>query len=282
MLLPLLFTILAFQRAGTDRISGTITDDNGNPVAGINIVVKGTAIATTSGPGGHFTINVPDKKNSILIISGIGYVPKEVKVSGRTTLNVKLSFLGQELKERQSRIERSKRIAQKMSFDANAAIPQGVRGSANWYYHRDSDGGYDDFNTEDYDHISENMFLKVKDNPVSTFSIDVDAASYSNIRRILNQGQLPPAGAVRIEEMINYFKYDYPEPKDDQPFSINMEISGSPWNKDHKLVLIGLQGRKIPNEFLACFQPGFFNRCIRFYAVSEQAPIGKRIFKNAR
>src|SRR6185295_7466868 len=109
-----------------------------------------------------------------------------------------------------------------------AAIPQGVPGSAAGYYHRDSDGVYDDFNTEDYDHINENKFLKVKDNPVSTFSIDVDAASYSNVRRILNQGQLPPAGAVRIEEMINYFKYDYPQPKNDQPFSINTEISGSP------------------------------------------------------
>ncbi len=104
----------------------------------------------------------------------------------------------------------------------------------------------EDFNTEDYDHITENRFLKVADNPLSTFSIDVDAASYSNVRRYLNQGQLPPAGAVRIEEMINYFHYDYPQPDNDHPFSINTEISDAPWNKDHKLVLIGLQGKKIP------------------------------------
>ena len=76
----------------------------------------------------------------------------------------------------------------------------------------------DDFNTEGYDNITENRFLKVTDNPLSTFSIDVDAASYSNVRRFINQGQLPPAGAVRIEEMINYFKYDYPQPEDRSAF----------------------------------------------------------------
>jgi Ca-activated chloride channel family protein len=118
-------------------------------------------------------------------------------------------------------------------------------------------GGYytndekeEDFNTESYDHITENRFLKVKDNPLSTFSIDVDAASYSNVRRFLNLGQLPPAGAVRIEELINYFHYEYPQPTDEHPFSINTEISDCPWNKNNKLVLIGLQGKKIPTENL--------------------------------
>jgi Ca-activated chloride channel family protein len=105
-----------------------------------------------------------------------------------------------------------------------------------------------DFNTEGYDHITENSFLRTNDNPLSTFSIDVDAASYSNVRRFLNDGQLPPAGAVRIEEMVNYFKYDYPQPVNDDPFSISTEISDAPWNKAHKLVLIGLQGKQIPTE----------------------------------
>ncbi len=253
MLLPLLFMSLAFEHATTDKISGIVTDSNGNPIAGISIVVKGTTIATISGTDGHYTINVPDKKNSILVFSGVGYVAKEVKVNGRTTMNVKLSFTVQALKEKPVSFHRMDR---KMSVEANAEILGGTPGAApSIGYHpsfhkRDYDGLIDDFNTEDYDHINENKFLKAKDNPVSTFSIDVDAASYSNIRRILNQGQLPPAGAVRIEEMINYFKYDYPQPKNGQPFSINTEISTAPWNKDHKLVLIGLQGRKIPNESL--------------------------------
>ncbi|MBC7868485.1 MAG: von Willebrand factor type A domain-containing protein, partial [Gloeobacteraceae cyanobacterium ES-bin-316] len=101
-------------------------------------------------------------------------------------------------------------------------------------------------NTEGYDFINENGFLKSSDNPLSTFSIDVDAASYSNVRRMLNTGQLPPAGAVRIEELINYFQYDYPQPKTTDPFSFTTEMSECPWNTKHKLVLIGMQGKKIP------------------------------------
>jgi len=107
-----------------------------------------------------------------------------------------------------------------------------------------------DFDREGYDHIIENSFLKVNDNPLSTFSIDVDAASYSNIRRFINANQLPPAGAIRIEEMVNYFKYQYPQPSDNYPFSVNTEISGCPWNKDHRIAMIGLQGRIIPVQNL--------------------------------
>jgi Ca-activated chloride channel family protein len=106
------------------------------------------------------------------------------------------------------------------------------------------------FNTEDYDGIKESGFKKVSDHPLSTFSIDVDAASYSNVRRFLNEGSLPPAGAVRVEEMINYFKYDYPQPGVAQPFSIHTEMADCPWNKDAKLVMIGLQGKRIAVENL--------------------------------
>jgi Ca-activated chloride channel family protein len=102
-----------------------------------------------------------------------------------------------------------------------------------------------EFNTEDYKKIDENEFLAVTENPLSTFSIDVDTASYSNIRRFINDGQLPPKDAVRIEEMINYFKYDYPQPAGDEPFSISTELADCPWETSHKLVQIGLQGKNI-------------------------------------
>ena len=105
-------------------------------------------------------------------------------------------------------------------------------------------------NREGYDKITENGFLSTKQNPLSTLSIDVDAASYSNVRRILNAGSLPPAGAVRIEEMINYFKYDYTQPTNNLPFTINTEQSICPWNNQHQLVLVGLQGKKIDEEKL--------------------------------
>ncbi len=101
------------------------------------------------------------------------------------------------------------------------------------------------FNTEQYDHIQENGYLEAMSNPLSTFSIDVDTASYSNVRRFINGSQLPPTDAVRIEEFINYFNYDYPQPDGEHPFSITTEVSTAPWNPAHKLVHIGLQGQQV-------------------------------------
>jgi Ca-activated chloride channel family protein len=115
-----------------------------------------------------------------------------------------------------------------------------------------SEDGVDnqEFNTEAYSHIDENPFFEVARAPLSTFSIDVDTASYSNTRRFLRDGQLPPKDAVRIEELINYFSYDYPQPKGDAPFSINAEVSACPWNTKHRLVHIGLQGKRMLKEDL--------------------------------
>jgi Ca-activated chloride channel family protein len=101
------------------------------------------------------------------------------------------------------------------------------------------------FNTETYDAIEENRFRAAKDNPLSTFSIDVDTASYANVRRFLQNDQRPPTGAVRIEELINYFPYTYPEPKTDDSFSVNVEVSRAPWNEKHELVRIGLKGHSL-------------------------------------
>ena len=98
---------------------------------------------------------------------------------------------------------------------------------------------------EGYDHIQENAFIAVADDPRSTFSIDVDTASYSNVRRFLDGGSMPPPEAVRVEEMINYFGYDYESPIGSDPFSINTEVSGTPWNQDTLLVSVGLQGQRI-------------------------------------
>lgn len=100
-------------------------------------------------------------------------------------------------------------------------------------------------NTEKYAAINENRMLSAQENNFSTFCADVDRAAYSTIRRFINQNQIPDAGAVRIEEMINYFPYAYPAPKDEKPFSITTEYASCPWNADHNLVLIGIQGRKI-------------------------------------
>ncbi|HEY3663661.1 MAG TPA: von Willebrand factor type A domain-containing protein [Chthoniobacterales bacterium] len=110
------------------------------------------------------------------------------------------------------------------------------------------DAKKEDFNTARYGKIEENPFLAALENPLSTFSIDVDTASYSNIRRFLEKGSLPPKDAVRIEEMINYFSYDYTQPNDGTPFSVNLDAASCPWSPAHRLVRIGLQGREMPNE----------------------------------
>ena len=90
--------------------------------------------------------------------------------------------------------------------------------------HEDRHGADPAFNTESYDTITENEVCSVADRPLSTFSIDVDTASYANVRRLLHQGVLPPAGAVRIEELINYFRYDYPLPAGDAPSAETVKL----------------------------------------------------------
>ena len=98
---------------------------------------------------------------------------------------------------------------------------------------------------ERYAEIAENPFLETARAPLSTFSIDVDTAAYANVRRFLQRGQKPPKDAVRIEELVNYFEYDYPQPIGDAPFSVNTEVAAAPWNAQHKIVSVGLQGKKI-------------------------------------
>lgn len=107
-----------------------------------------------------------------------------------------------------------------------------------------------DLDREAYASSADTAFARVVDSPLSTFSIDVDTASYANVRRLLQQGQLPPAGAVRIEELINYFPYAYAEPEGDAPFSVTTEVSDAPWNPKHRLLHVGLQARRVETSQL--------------------------------
>ena len=96
----------------------------------------------------------------------------------------------------------------------------------------------------------ENRWLSTISSPFSTFAADVDTASYANLRRMLMAGQDVPADAVRLEEMINYFHYDYPQPEGDEPFSVTMEAAPCPWNKDARLLMIGMQAKKLEADTL--------------------------------
>lgn len=133
-------------------------------------------------------------------------------------------------------------------------------------------------NTEEYDLIRENEFLDAQQNPLSTFSIDVDNASYSNIRRYLDY-ELPPVDAVRLEEMINYFTYDYPQPQGLNPFSITTEVAEAPWNRDHYLIHIGLQGKSLEMENLKASNLVFLIDCSGSMSDANKLPLLKNALK---
>ncbi|MCC6287802.1 MAG: von Willebrand factor type A domain-containing protein [Chitinophagaceae bacterium] len=254
---------MAFLPKNSLVIKGKVTDASGNAIVDAGVAEKGTGNITQTDNNGAFTITVK-KENAVLIFSFVGYETQEVKVGGRTNLNIvmnpavekleevvvmrygiqgKKDITGAEYEYKQAPVLRGRMSG--VYVRKSPAPGERVYDKADMNMYESDDAGY---NTEDYNGITENRFLAVKDNPLSTFSIDVDAASYSNVRRFLNSGQLPPAGAVRIEEMINYFHYDYAQPKDDKPFAVYTEIAESPWNKDNRLVLVSLQGKKIPTE----------------------------------
>ncbi|MFC3756521.1 von Willebrand factor type A domain-containing protein [Chryseobacterium tructae] len=132
---------------------------------------------------------------------------------------------------------------------------------------------------ESYDAFVENPFELTRSQPLSTFSIDVDNASYSNIRRMINNGQTVDKNAVRIEEMVNYFKYDYPQPKNGEPFSINTEYNNSPWNPKHKLLRIGLQGKNIPMDKLPASNLVFLIDVSGSMDAENKLPLLKSSFK---
>ncbi len=249
MLIVLLMLSLGFMAPEERMISGKVTSkEDGSPLPGVNVALKGAALGTITDAQGSYLIHVP-LKGGVLVFSFIGLKPQEVKIGTTNRIDVALQMDVSQLNEvvTSGRGKKEARgIATHFKAGDNKAAP--AVSYAYEYEMQDQPS-----NTEEYDGINENIFHGALQNPLSTFSIDVDAASYSNIRRFIHLGQRPPRDAVRIEEMINYFDYDYPQPKGEDPFSINTEISVAPWNPKHKLVHIGLQGKNIAKENLpAC------------------------------
>lgn len=253
-LVLLALTALAFFKTESYIITGKVTDENGKPVNYASVVIKGTKQGVTTDTAGNFKLTIHSPK-ATLLISAVGLEIRELKVSGTKNFIVVLKPSGslQEVVVTGYSTHRKQTVTGSTapisyaspSYEDMSAFYG--NGEYNEYHKEEAKA---DWNREGYDHITENRFQKVTDHPLSTFSIDVDAASYSNVRRYLQNGNLPPAGAVRVEELINYFKYDYPQPAGDAPFSINTEAGDCPWNPKHKLMLIGLQGKNIPTQNL--------------------------------
>lgn len=284
--------LTAFLPSAQIQVSGRVLDETGQPIAHASVIIKGTTIGTSTDQNGYFTISVPDEK-AVLVINYVGCEAREIKVGKQTNLNVKLRYSSQSLQEvvvtgygAQSKKDLTGSVTSIPSQQLQGRVPgvsvgdqrsiqiRGISSNGARYKHTAKE-----WNREGYEYSEENGFKSVQQDPLSTFSLDVDAASYSNVRRFLNQGQLPPAGAVRVEEMINYFQYSYAQPKDEHPFSVYTELGDCPWQPEHKLLLVGLQGKKVDTRELPASNLTFLIDVSGSMAMENKLPLVKGALK---
>jgi Ca-activated chloride channel family protein len=246
-----LFVAVLFAQTERGRLFGTVTDVSGQALPGAVVTLTGVErrSTTTNNRGEFLFANLAIGAYEMRAeLAGFVTHVQTVTVRAGTTPALRLKLAVGPLSE-------AIRVEGKAgpSGDAQArridgGIPGGVVGG--------TVGGLPEpaapaalvpreFNTEAYDSVEENGLRRVSSDPLSTFSIDVDTASYANVRRFLTSGRLPPAGAVRVEELINYFRFNYPAPTNGAPFSITTELAECPWNPAHRLALVGIQGREL-------------------------------------
>ena len=280
--------LIMFTSSGPDltqerTITGKVAaSDDGKALPGVNVMIKGTTKGTVTDQYGNYSILVP-VSGGTLVFSFIGFETREIRFAKQNVINVSLqpdvSTLREVVEAEESPGRRPANEKRAKAYDRREA--DGVRQMA------PPAPGYTRYhvapgvavNAEEYEGLEENIFHGADRKPLSTFSIDVDAASYANLRRFLNNGQRPPQGAVRIEEMINYFSYDYKAPNSRHPFSVTAEISQAPWNEKHQLVHIGLQGRKIPIENLPASNLVFLIDVSGSMNQPNKLPLVKRSFQ---
>ena len=266
----------------TASLHGTVTDEAGSALAGATVSVKGTSTGILTDAQGTFRLELAPGEY-YLSISYLGYETFEsskiklasgetkkmnflLKATNTTLEEIVVSGYDLEKEDSESSDQASKRQERQLSGKAAGVVvkpasnlgikirPKRKKTPNKSYSYQpaqtissqyDDQTGRPDFSREGYDHITENSFKEVSNDPLSTFSIDVDRASYANVRRFLSSHQLPPKDAVRIEELINYFDYDYPQPKGEHPFAIQTDIAKCPWQPENYLVQIGLKGREL-------------------------------------
>jgi Ca-activated chloride channel family protein len=239
-------------------LEGVVMDTKGVAVPGVEVIAKNTATQHTyrskTDKKGHYTFrNLPIGIYDVWVMmpgfQAVKQTGVNIRSSKTTKVNFTLQFEGNLISP--AKLVELELAEEKKADKMSRSVVPGVQGVVYGGVHKEVPyRPRQEWNTEEYDRIYENRFLLALKNPLSTFSIDVDTASYSNVRRFINSNQFPYKDAVRIEEMINYFSYDYPQPKKDHPFSITTEISACPWNTSHRLIHIGLQGKTLESKKL--------------------------------
>ncbi|MES2650873.1 MAG: von Willebrand factor type A domain-containing protein [Bacteroidota bacterium] len=244
-----LFIFINLKATTLRTLTGQIISNaDGKAIPGVHIKSSPSNKTAITDSDGKFTLHVSDADTEITI-SFIGYISQTIKVAKQKHIIVKLKSNHAKLEEvvivgaygtkrvQHSTVQNLQSPPIGMGYNALAGKVAGVRIKQSQ-------------ENESYTGITENTFHKVSKNPLSTFSIDVDAASYSNVRRFINNGSLPPKDAIRIEEMINYFDYDYAQPTGNDPVHIETELAPAPWNTQHRLVKIGLKAKTINTDNL--------------------------------
>ena len=237
IMLVLLMAVICLgtMNAQTITVTGIVTDAaDGTSITGCSVVNNRSKSGAITDVNGRYSIQA--QKGDVLLFRFIGY-KEEKRVVKSAKLDVKMKTDDVALEECV--------VVGYGTMKTKAVTGAYVAVCPTAMYDMDAR-----MNTEEYGRIQENGFKSVADAPLSTFSIDVDPASYSNMRRFINRGELPPADAIRTEELVNYFSYDYPKPTGDDPVKITVEAGTCTWNTTHRLVRIGLKAKEIPTEQL--------------------------------
>jgi Ca-activated chloride channel homolog len=264
------------HRTPTGSAEGFVRNDTGAPIARALVGVTGTALQASTDSSGHYLLPAIPTGRARVRATAPGYAATEAEIVIRAGLVSRRDFglaplprPRDEVAQASGRVlERRKDIAR-----ADAAVAPGVARTEPWRARAEPS------NTEAYAQIEENRFLPVATSPVSTFSIDVDAASYSNVRRFLSQGALPPADAVRLEEMVNYFPYHYPDRTGEHPFGLIADAGPCPWAEDHRLVRVALQARRVDTAELPPSNLVFLIDVSGSMQSPDKLPLVKRAFR---
>ncbi len=273
-----LLAIFAFSqpRPNVTDISGRVMDQTtSQAIVGARVMIKNSNLTAITDTSGRFMITT-DLERAVLVVSHLGHFEREIMWEGQQHLNI---FLKRNNNTTDlvdvNDFHQPHRVQEAGISDLSLASgllrvkAQGQRPYQDWTTTQ----------AEDYSYIQENIFRSAETNPTSTFSIDVDHASYSNIRRFLNLGKRPPIDAVRIEEMINYFHYDYPDPASQHPLRIYSEMAPCPWNKDHRLLHVGLKSKSLKLDDLPASNLVFLIDVSGSMASPRKLPLVKKSFE---